>query len=167
MKKIVALSLILLLVISCIGCSKEAPDYQRPLNCYYLSKTIQYNTSNAVIGCEQVEGALLVNESLGQFLRQYLKGPDSKDLVSPFPAGTFLVHLAIDNDTVKVRLSNEFSILTGHDLTLACACITLTILDYTGLSYVSISVEGASLNDKMTLTLSRDDLIFLDPAANY
>ena len=166
MKRIIALFLLVVLAISCTACEQRSPSLQKPLNCYYLNKIIGYNTTDAVIGFQQIEGAELVNESLGQFLRRYLKGPDSDDLVSPFPTGTFLVHLSIDSDTVKIRLSTDFASLTGHDLILACACITLTVLDYTGLTYVNISVEGAQINDKTSVTMCRDDIILLDPAAN-
>lgn len=166
MKKVIAIFLVLIIGLSLISCREKAPEFQQPLNCYYLSKSIQYNTPNAVISCEQIDGAQLMNQSLGQFLRQYLKGPDSEELISPFPAGTFLVHLTIDDQTVRIRLSSAFATLSGHNLTLACACLTLTVLDYTGLTYVSISVNDTALDDQIIITLDRNSIILLDPATN-
>ena len=52
------------------------------------------------------------------------------------------------------------------DLTLACACITLTCLELPGVESVSISAQGSQLAGQQALTMSREDLLLEDLGAS-
>lgn len=98
---------------------------------------------------------------------------------SPLPAGTQIRRVQIENGLATVDLSGEYARLSGMELTLADACIALTLCQLSGVERVSVLAEGESLpyREEQTLASSevllsqRDDevrivrayLFFLDP----
>ena len=79
-------------------------------------------------------------------VRRLLEGPEANStLSSPFPKGTMLLSLTLDGPRATVDLSASYGTLSGIQLTLADYCITLTLTQLTGISVVSITVQGEEL----------------------
>lgn len=74
-------------------------------------------------------------------LQLLLSGPVSAELTSPFPAGT-TGSWHVEGGTACVDLSEAYGGLSGAELTLADACIVLTLCPFDGVEQVYITVEG-------------------------
>ena len=61
-----------------------------------------------------------------------------------------------------IRLSKEFSQLSGIRLTVACACLSLTLFDLTDAARVRIVSPAAEKLPAVDITLCRTDLILTD-----
>jgi len=68
----------------------------------------------------------------------------------------------LDGLTAKIVLCDEFATLKGLDLTIACACLSRTVIALTGCHEVIISAESMQLDGKNFITLSRDSYLLLD-----
>lgn len=49
---------------------------------------------------------------------------------------------------LQLQMTQELANLSGADLTVACACITLTCLEFPGVEAVSIRAVGSKLDGK-------------------
>lgn len=128
---------------------------------YYLCSEVEYNSPSGVITPVTANG---VDRSapLDQILEQYLSGPDNDGLLSPFPEETKLLSVEQKDDTIYLVFNARLGSLTGMDLTLACACLTMTCLDLTDAANVSIRAEGAMLDGAQQITMNADSLVLLD-----
>lgn len=70
------------------------------------------------------------------------QGPQSEELTSPFPSGTALRESHIEDGTAYVDLSEAYGGLSGAELTLADACVVLTLCQLDEVDRVYITVEG-------------------------
>lgn len=132
------LNLVLAALILLSACSRPLEPPQSPVTFYYKNAQIQYGTSSGVIGTEQREG-LHHEQDYRWILDAYFCGPLSEQLQSPFPKGTQALDYSYDGGILTLTMSEEFSKLTGLDLSVACSCITLTCLDLAGVTAVRIS----------------------------
>lgn len=78
-------------------------------------------------------------------LERLLSGPDSEDLISPFPGGTALLEVTVAGTQAKADLSRAYGALSGVELSLADYCITLTLTQIPGIRTVSVTVGGQDL----------------------
>ncbi len=74
-----------------------------------------------------------------------LAGPKNEDLFSPFPAGVSLRRAVLEGGTLRLDLSEQYSALSGIDLTIANYCLTLTLCQIEGVESVHVTVEGREL----------------------
>lgn len=155
---ILAISLLL------TACIQPADDFKAPAQFYYCTEEISYHSSKGVIRAEARETSM-INADLHQLLNAYLAGPASSELVSPFPAGSQVVDIAYQDDAISIILSEAYTNLTGIDLTLANACLAMTVCEYTGVSTVSLAIEGTTIGGKEKITLSKDGYLFIDHTA--
>ena len=131
---LLALSLALL---SC-GCVREKTVSEESFSFYYLSDKIEFQQDDGFIGKEMRN---VTGLDAAQMLELYLKGPQSQALVSPFPNGVTLVDFNSKGNNAVVKLSAEFAQLSEFRLASACACLTLTLCDFSGVSTVTIQAE--------------------------
>ena len=146
------------------GCVQAESKVQSPFVCYYRLAQPAYGTADGVIAWEYQDAAGH-EDNYVYLLTQYLKGPASESLTSPFPKGTALYTLDILGDTAYVELSDSFASLTGIDLTIGCACLTQTVLAMTGCKAVVISAASAMLDGSKTVTMTADSWLLLDDSA--
>lgn len=160
MKQIVVVFLLICCIFSMISCSphKEPED---PVTFYYRRENITYSSSEDVISGEfrEAKGHKLDIEHL---LKEYLKGPLSDGLTNFIPQNTKLVKFSLDDDSARVLLSDGFARLSGLDLTVTCACITLTVIGLTNVKTVQISTQNVPLNNQPHITMNEDCLMLLD-----
>lgn len=108
------------------GCSIfHLGGMRHPVSCYYPRATFTYEGHDSVLLAEQKE-ASGHDSDLQYLMRMYLQGPVSAELLSPFPAGTQLLDVQIEEQTMILSLSREFLRLENSDLTLAGACLIKT-----------------------------------------
>lgn len=158
MKKHIAIIWVCLLLLS--GCSAPSAEYEKPVQFYYYTANSGFDASATAICPETRECATL--ETLEAVITLYLSGPESEDLISPFPQKLRLISCRQDATVVSVTFSKELANLNNLDLTLACGCITMTLLELTGAEQVSISAENELLNGKATITMDKDSLQLQD-----
>ena len=103
---------------------------------------------------------------LSYLLSLYLGGPVDDSLISPFPEGTRLLGLQQREDRLFIELSGEFSQLSDMDLTIACACISLTCFELAGdITQVTVLSPETELYSAVSITMTRDSLTLTDTAA--
>lgn len=158
MKRIMIAFMALILLVL-YGCAKQSDPIQQPVNFYYHSNLSSNENFDQIIVAEVREGAQHSKEEL---IAQYLHGPNSEELVNPFPHDIELKSLAVDAKRVVITLSETFSQLNGIDMTLACSCLCATLFDLYDCQTVEITSEGLFVNGKSTIVLQREDLVFLD-----
>ena len=152
--------LILMIVLCCVfGCSQK--DNENQISFYYCNSKVDYTPDDSLIGFE------FYNKSIDPFaydklLHTYLEGPQSKTLLSPFPNGTTLVSISIEQQTAYITLSDDFAKLTGIKLSIACACIGLTVKNITGCAKVVISAQNALLEQQQSITINTNEIQLTD-----
>jgi hypothetical protein len=105
-------------------------------------------------------------DDLNYLLQQYLTGPKTEALYSPFPAGTKLVRLEQNEETLNIILDSTFAELSGLKLTLACAGLTRTCLELAPVDTVQISADGPTLDGKRSIIMDRHALELIDRAVD-
>lgn len=161
MKRIFILFLILPLLLA--GCNREEIQAEHPITVYYKLEQPTHGTADSVIAATVIEGKGHEND-YSYLLSRYLKGSDDPLFARTFPRGTTLVSFKLDALTAKIVLGDRFSSLSGMDLTIACVCITRTVMELTGCQEVIIRAQTTKLNGENFITLSADSYLLIDTA---
>ena len=164
MKRFLSFLLIIALCLPLLACAKEAVRIQEPVSFYYRRQDLAYGEENSVILSEMREAAGRLNAP-EYLLQEYLAGPISEGLAHTFSNGTTLVHYVCDSTKATLTLSSHIANLSGMDLTIACACLTLTVMELLDVETVEIRAEDALLNDAEAIIMDRESLLFLDDSA--
>jgi len=160
MKRILCLLLVIAAVFPLFGCEKKSENIIKPVNFYYRTIPTRYGAGATMVTAEVRESHGYANYQ--QLIEQYLNGPRTYDCISPFPAGTTIEECYIGANKAQIMLSTHMSILSGSELMLACACLTKTICELTGVNSVPISSDGGMLNNEESITLTANSFIYLD-----
>ena len=164
MRKAFCLILSLLLLLNLMGCNANDEEIQTPVSFYYRTAQVDFNAECGLFGIEIREGQPYT-EDLQGLLSVYLAGPESEDLKSPFPQNVSICGLTSSDNQVQIILSSEFSQLSGHSLTIACACLSKTIMDCTKCGSVLISAQDSLLDGSESVFMSQENLLLLDRAS--
>ncbi len=159
MKRCIILIAVLLFTLS--ACSNQRREIHEPVNYYYLSTNPQLQSGGSMISCE-IRDKFGHTNDYTYLLEDYLLGPKSAESVSPFPAGTGLIHFDLVKDTALVNLTSHLALLKGHKLTMACACLGRTVLEITGMKSVQISAQGELLDGKEYISITSSNLALID-----
>ena len=161
MKKTLCLIFAFALLLSLSACASSEEKVQTPVYYYYRQMELTYGADPGVLDKEAREAAGHLQDYT-YLLSEYLEGPKNFSLYNPFPRNTVLRSFALQDGTAFVQLSASFASLTGLDLTLACACITLTVCELTGAQQVTIRADDSLLDGNPQITMSPDSLLMLD-----
>ena len=165
MKKILCILMLLFMIFQASGCTeKNESEIPEAVNFYYQTKEVEYRNKNGLIASENKDVKKSIHD-LTTLFNLYLQGPDDSNLLSPFPENTVVRNITHKNSIFAITLSKEFSQLTGYDLSVACACLTLTIQQCVDANLVQISAEGAELDGNKHITMSTDSLVLFDQVA--
>ena len=93
-------------------------------------------------------------------LRRYFAGPQSETLNTFLPRGTELVSFYDFDGNVQIILSPQISQLSEAELTVACACITRTVIELTDATSVQISADDNSLGDIEAKRFTTEDFVY-------
>lgn len=161
MRKPLSIILAAVLLLYLTACSSLNDKVQDPVNFYYRYESMNYGADPDVIGAEVYE-AKGHRQDYEYLLSAYFVGPESYDFYTPFPEDTALKSFDLRDGTAFVQLSSPFSALSGLNLTLACACITMTVCEMTGVQQVTISVADNLLDGNPQITMTPEDFLLLD-----
>lgn len=161
MKRTFAIAVLICMIIACTGCRNEPEQPLSTVTVYYKATNVSYGTAEGVILPYQLDAADHENDT-AYLLNAYFANILSDDYDATFPRSTRLISLERDGLTAKITLNDEFASLTGLKLSIACACLTQTVISLTGCQEVIISAEHAQLDGRNFITLSRDSYLLLD-----
>ena len=162
MKRLICL--LLLAVLFLPGCDEQKAEFAEPVNFYFLKANVTYFTSDGVI-TKEVREAQGHGQDYEYLLKMYLRGPESTEVKRVFPKNVELVRFELSEDSALVVLNDATARLTGLDLTIACACLTATICDMTGVQTVTVKAETQLLDGNKSITMNRDHILLLDSNA--
>ena len=165
MKRLFAFLLLFSILLGLTACTKQDAAIKEPVTFYYRRAALSYDENDTVI-LSQVADADGHKKDLHWILEKYLQGPEQEDVLQTFPQGTSLVSLEMDGDVFSVVLSHHLGNLTGVDLTIACACLTKTIISLTNAKTVIIQAENANLNGAPQIIMNEEILLLLDNSAS-
>jgi len=131
------MALVLALALLCAGCRLREDRSAEGVRLYFL--TSQGGKDGQAVGSEVREEDEPTAEAL---LRLLLAGPESEELTSPFPRGTVLRGCRVEEGVALVDLSEAYGGLSGVDLSLADACVVLTLCQLDEVEQVYLTVEG-------------------------
>lgn len=161
MKRILIAALAVLCAFSFWGCAsspESTPENSVPV--YYRRAQITYGSADSMIAAYHITPA--DRTDISALLERYLSETPPVEYTSPFPAELSLVHFENNEYTAKIVLSQNFSLLTGIELSIACTCLTQTVISLTGCEEVIISAENALLDGHRFITMGSDSYLLLD-----
>ena len=164
MKKILIVVLAVAMLLPIFGCAEEEPEIVVPVTYYYRRAVISFESKTGIVAPEARESQGHEND-LTYLLNQYFNGPNDKDLHRTFPLGTQLVSISVSPQHTLITVSGHLASLKGIDLTIACTCITMTVMELTGTQKVEIKADRALLNDAESIIMDLDSLLMLDESA--
>lgn len=167
-KKCALLALILAaaLLMGCAAAVREQTQYVNPMRFYYLSRDGGHNAQTGALAYQTVD-LLRTDRTVENILEEYLQGPDSWTLVSPFPADMHCEAVWLDGDVLWLRLSEAYQQLSGIHLTLANACLTLTLQQLDFVSSIRVTTNGGMLSEQDKTSLSTSSFVLSDKSADY
>ena len=164
--KLCALVLALLLLAGC-GASAGV-ELVNPINFYFCVETDEAENADF----ERPSGALSVQTfdlgrqdiSIGEILTRYLAFCRDGGY-GPFPAGLEYTDLALEDGVLALTFNDAFSALSGVDLSLAAAALTMTLKQISGVDGVSIHGRSAILSGDWQEVFTADDFLLQDGSA--
>ena len=160
MKRFAILTLALLLLAACAPSQEErsADDYT-----LYLAAQLEDSDGGDAIRERSVRvadsGAMPTAELAETLISELLETGDDLELRSPFPSGTSLQKLTVAGGRANVDLSEPYARLSGIDLSIADACLTLTLTQLDGIYAVHITANGRELPYRRTQLLTAADAL--------
>ena len=158
------LAAVLLLGAGCHG-ETEQNRYENPVQRYYLYQdetTGEYAGALGAMGSEAAE----FEEDVAAYIQDYLEGPQSPELRTPFPAGTSLEKCTLEDGTLTLELSDAFFTLSGIDRTLATACIVYSMVELPQVEEVVLAApEGAGSDSLLSVPLTPKSFLLFDDSA--
>ena len=88
-----------------------------------------------------------------------MQRPHGADLAAPFPSGLKLLDWTLEEGQLHLDLSEQYYSLSGVDLTLADACLTLTFSQLEEVESVYVTVEGHELPYRTIQQLTAGDIL--------
>ena len=154
MRKITVFLLLIILSAGLMACKNDDIS----VNFYYCSEYPSYYTNELVLQPEtRTLGTPL--SDLDSLMTAYLEGPYNVLLHSPFPKGTKLISVQTGKELIEVVLSDEFAALEGIDLTVACACISNTLLEISNAETIRIRAESVPLGNAEYIDMTAQSLL--------
>lgn len=159
MKKLLCI-LLALCLLPLLGCVQPEDPIENPVFFYYRQKALTYDNENSVI-TKELRDAGRRTDDISYLLEQYLQGPESETLLATFPRGSQVSFQVLENTAVIV-VNDKFATLTGIDLSLACACLTLTVCELTGTEHTLIQGQDVLLDGNQSIYMSKSSILLLD-----
>lgn len=140
------------------GCAGQEDATIRQEHTVYCRAALPQQGGDAL--CALPAAAEGENEArMASDLLQKLIAANGEGYTTPVPAGTKILNLRVENGLAVVSFSGEYAALSGIDLTLADACVTLTLCQLPAVERVSILVEGSALPYREKQILSAADFL--------
>lgn len=143
------------------GCGSSTPEKGK-YEFYYLQENYLHSADRSVLAIERrtVEG------DLKTIVSEYLQGPKNEGNVSPFPEGTQLQSLMLEGGCLKLDLGNDFSSLTGMELTIACSALANTCFSLCQAQEIQIFAGDNLLDGRSSITMTPSSMLLTDDSAD-
>lgn len=165
MKRWLSILTIAMLLLSWCGCTQKQEEFIDPINFYFLQNQpddhILHGNADSVITPVKVEGNK-IRRAPALVLEAYFATQSTEVCHSPFPENTKLVSWEANGHTLIITLSDEVALLTGIDLSLACASLTITCMELWNYNAVQIRADTMLLDGKTSITMNAADLLLVD-----
>ena len=160
MKKAIIITLFFAFTLTLSACSFSTTEPDS-LTFYYIKSKDNFDGISDII-VPFYPNTSITNDSYAELLGLYFNGPTNYSCYSPFPAGTTLEELNVTRSKAKLTLSPHFATISDVELTIACACLTKTVIGITGVNSVQILVNGAQLCGEDSLTFNLNSFTYYD-----
>ncbi len=160
MKRFLCLLTVFTVFLCICGCQNSETEIIEPVQLYYCKATVEFQSESGLIASEQREYDGWENKTQ-EFLNEYLAGPISSELKSPFPLGGRIVELSQEDSVVNLLLNFNFSRLSPPKLTTACACISMTVLELLNAEVINIEITSY-VSERDIITMTRSNLCLSD-----
>lgn len=151
----------ILLIICGTLCACGTGSNAEQISCYYQRRHTDFSSNRSMIEAE-VRNFVIDPSDYYPLLEEYIQGPSNSDLVTPFPEGCQIIELTFSQTTAHLVMNSTFSQLSGYELTVACACLCLTVQSITGYSTVEISARDALLDGKEVILMDANSIVLSD-----
>ena len=164
MKRIMAFALAVILLTSFCGCAVKDDKEGKWMAFYYCRGDMSSHVPSGVLTREmrQIPEGQTDPEKI---LELYLQGPRMQELKNVFPPNCRLVSLTVEEELTEVCLSREIGQLEGMDLTIACACLAKTLMEFNGTQTLRIRGQNMVLAGQEYIEMRYGDLIMDDKSA--
>ena len=154
MKRLFTFTLLLIILTSLCSCTFPNTQQSR-ITFYYIKTPDDFDGSSDII-VPFHPSSDDDNRDLSEILDAYLSGPSNNSCTSPFPQGTTIEEIVLSRSNAQLTLNRQFATLSDIDFTIACACLTKTVIDLTGVNTVQVQVNGSQIlgADSLTFNLS-------------
>ena len=159
MKRYLCYICIIAIILSFCGCANTSTKLKKPAKFYYLTDPENYQ-SNAIT--PELRESSEYTDDLRSLIQVYLEGPTSSLYINPFPQKTIVQDITVNNVTVEIILNDAFSQLNEVELTSACACLTMTILDLTERQRLIITTLDNVGNVVYTTSMTKEHILLSD-----
>lgn len=160
MKRIILLTLLTAILISLFACTTNTM-HKGSVVFYYIKNEKDFDGKTPIMTPYYPQIDHNTN-GYAEILNVYFNGPTNYNCQSPFPAGTTIEDINITRSKAHLMLSPQFATISGIDSTVACACLTKTVIELTGVNTVQIRVKGAQLEGKDYLTFNQSSFTYQD-----
>ena len=143
------------------GCTRQNTQEDERVVFYYQRAQIAYGSTEGVIAAEHREPQENWTELTGA-LNAYVDGPRTTELANVFPENCDVLVFTVSRNVAEVHMSRSFAQLQGMDLTLACVCMTKTVMALTDVKTVRISAEDSLLAGEQYLELNAKSVLYFD-----
>lgn len=163
MTRVFALILAAALLFS--GCQAAMqPEVEYPFSFYYLrvlEERSEFQSPDGALGAEirDVDPERL---DLEQLLGQYLLGPSTQSLQSPFPDTLTVKGCRLQNGLLTITFGDEYAALSGIRLSEATACLIRTFSQVDGVDAVYIQTESGMLSGQERTILKQENFLYSD-----
>lgn len=162
MKKLCALFLVCCILLLSCGCSILRRPSADTANFYYLRTNPSYSHGQSLIFSEARDTYGRGND-LSFLLLQYFMGPVSTELYSPFPAGTSVTDLVLEDHVLSLTLSNaRFSQQSRLQTALCFACLAKTCAELAEIDTIVLQAKDAESDEVVEFIFSPGDFILLE-----
>lgn len=153
----------ILLALAACGLRVAPQEQEKGREIYYLAPGESGRGGDMIRPSEEQLG-LPEDAPLGEVatavVERLMAGPSDGTLRSPIPRDVELLSLEVKNGVASVDLSEEFTRLSGVDLSLADYCLTISLTTLEGISAVSITARGRAIGQQPEqIFLERDVLL--------
>ncbi len=144
MKKALIFLLLTAQLLALFGCGARRSDPSGDVSVQFFYAVRDVDSLNLESAVESETRTLGLN-TLQELLDRYLAGPESEELVSPFPADTQVRDILMEDGSLTLILSGEFFTLMGVEMSVAKCCMAKTVCAYADVPAVILSDELGSI----------------------
>ena len=147
-----------LLALAAGGCAPRPEEPEGGYCVYYSALSDRF--APLPLDCEPFEGS--AGDPIPALVDALLSPPETQGLATPFPEGVRLLSWELEEGRLHLDLSEQYGGLSGVDLTVAEACLTLTLCQVEGVESVYVTVEGREIPYRRVQQLGPDGLLLTD-----